>query len=200
MGFNETCLIASYHGDRFQENGVLWGQRKVFKAAALWNPRMVVDSTINLDDLDYIPFLNSSDKQGLRTEFPSYQVYARNFNGDSFTLLEFFHRFRHEIPTWYHCSQLIALLLPSSASAERVFSMLKAFFAFDGVSLEETRGGRVMKRYNALQRARLHAVDDVNVHAAPPPQNTDSDSDSEIWDDAPAPQPPVQQDDMNQLN
>ena len=47
-------------------------------------------------------------------------------------VLYFFWCFRHKFPRWYDVVCVMALLHPTSAAAERVFSQLQAFFAGNG--------------------------------------------------------------------
>jgi hypothetical protein len=39
---------------------------------------------------------------------------------------------REELPKWYEVTKILVLMQPSSAAAERVFSLLQAFFAAGG--------------------------------------------------------------------
>lgn len=154
---------------RFGEQGTLFHQRKLFRVAQLWNPRLI-SSNAPFEDLDALPFITSADKQRLLFELPRYLTLAPSFTGDHKSLLQWFYRHRDQIPTWYSVGEDVALLLPSSAGAERIFSMVKAYFQWDALSLEESREARVMIRYNELQREKASTSNeaqenpDVNHH------------------------------------
>jgi len=68
-------------------------------------------------------------------------------------LLSFWQLHKRELPAWYSCFQRIALLQPSSASAERVFSQLRNAFGDQQEStLEDYKEASIMMRFNKLYR------------------------------------------------
>ena len=60
------------------------------------------------------------------------------------------------LPNWARLSYKVALFQPSSATAERVFSMLEALFNdTQTLALEDLRNASIQMRYNELQREAL---------------------------------------------
>ena len=102
--------------------------------------------------LEQLPFLQAEEKNKLETEFGNYVAVSSRCSEDPEDLLLFFNRHRHLIPTWSETAEKVALVLPSSASAERAVSKYRALFDRDGVSLEETREATLMSHYNGFNR------------------------------------------------
>ena len=68
-------------------------------------------------------------------------------------LLQFWEQHKRTLPTWYVGFQVIALLQPSSAAAERVFSQLRSTFGDQqGSTLEDYKEASIMMRFNRTYR------------------------------------------------
>jgi hypothetical protein len=158
----------SLRASRFRHGtGILAQARAVFDAAELWNPMHIAGAEVDWSLLEALPFLTVEEKISLEKEYPYYKAVAPSFGNDG-DVLHFFYSYKDSIPCWFATSKLIVLLLPSSASAERVFSMYKAMFDKDGVSLQETREAKLMIRYNRQQRQQYEKKPNLGPAAGPP--------------------------------
>ena len=82
----------------------------------------VVDSLLNL------PFLSDSlTISNLETELPSYLAKAMDISAN-FDILEWWRRHSDTLPHWSLAAKKILVVQPSSASAERAFSILANSF------------------------------------------------------------------------
>ena len=89
---------------------------------------MQPDATAVEEALAPIPFLNSRENlDSLLQELPSYLARAADTNAD-FSPLEWWKQNATTLPKWSSAAAKILLLQPSSAAAERAFSLLKASF------------------------------------------------------------------------
>ena len=108
---------------------------KVFRAAQLFSPRAVKVSRPTAADLERIrdvPFLNTNDLiQSLKDELTTYFVKAAEIN-DAFDIRSDSMRWWKDVspdrPSWSSAVQKVVLVHPSSAAAERVFSLLVTMF------------------------------------------------------------------------
>ena len=64
------------------------------------------------------------------------------------SVAEWWKNHEHELPSWSRACGLIMLVQPSSAAAERVFSLLQAFSTQQQSSLEDYVSASVMLQYN----------------------------------------------------
>lgn len=102
-----------------------------FKAARLFVPQKITeiqpDSTA-IDALAALPFLRDpSILSQLKAELPEYLVKAADVSADM-APLEWWDRQEHSLPHWSASVRKTILIQPSSAAAERVFSLMKASF------------------------------------------------------------------------
>ena len=108
---------------------------QVFQAAQSFNPRVVETLRLVAADVDQIravPFLNDDNMiQSLKDELPAYLVMVGNIPDDFDALVDTWQWWRNnaaDIPPWASAVKKIALVQPSSAAAERVFSLLVTMF------------------------------------------------------------------------
>ena len=88
-------------------------------------------------------------------EAPAYRAAATGIDEELDAML-FWRQHRLSLPHWSRLAFIVALFQPSSAAAERVFSMMEARFDdTQSNALEDYRAASVMLRYNELQRERL---------------------------------------------
>ena len=88
-------------------------------------------------------------------EVPAYRAAATGIDEELDVML-FWRQHRLSLPHWSQLAFIVALFQPSSAAAERVFSMMEAQFDdTQSNALEDYRAASVMLRYNELQRERL---------------------------------------------
>ena len=102
-----------------------------------------------IDGLKAFPFLDdSSILDGLKQEFPAYIVKAANVAAlvDS---LPWWKRYKTDVPNWSAAACQVVLVQPSSAAAERVFSILSTSFGTQqDVALQDYIECSTMLQYN----------------------------------------------------
>ena len=95
-----------------------------------------------------LPFITSSILSELKDEFPKYYVLAAEVSSD-ISSLDFWKDHTASIQIWSNTAQNVLLLQPSSAAAERVFSVLNNTFASKQLrALEDYVEASIMLQYN----------------------------------------------------
>ena len=126
---------------------------KAFKAARLFSPHIVQKikpECTGLTDLLSFPFITESALTALKEEFPKYAAIAEDVS-DEFTVLEFWKSNSKELPKWGEAASRVLLCQPSSAAAERVFSIMNHSFGDQQLSsLEDYLEASVMMQYNKV--------------------------------------------------
>ena len=104
-------------------------------------------STID-QSLSCIPFIDGTERDKLKDELPAYL--ARSADVDKgFDALEWWKSNASSLPNWSSAARRILLIQPSSAAAERVFSLLKASFGEQqDSSLQDYVETSLMLQYN----------------------------------------------------
>jgi hypothetical protein len=149
--------MLDYYLERFkEEDGLLSHQILLFKRLRLFDPFQAKDLAVNADQLnllrDYDIFEDKVD--GLVAELPAYLRLIENLQEPVADILLWF-KAQNELPTWYACSKICALIQPSSGASERVFSLLKhAQDRSQTRMLEDYLEASVMIHYNDLQKGR----------------------------------------------
>jgi hypothetical protein len=125
-----------------------------------------INQIFNIPAFANLPLANLHQlRASLNNEFASYLILAdaideidnENEGGTNFDLLAWWFTVRRRIPTWYSLLLEVVIFQPSSAAAERVFSLLDAFFGSKREScLEDLKEGSVMLRYNEVKRRLNH--------------------------------------------
>ena len=102
-----------------------------FKAARLFFPRKVSElKPVAVDTLSCFPFLkDESTLSALKGELATYLVKAEDVTSNV-DLLPWWKSTEAELPTWASAMKKLLLVQPSSASAERVFSLLNNCFNY----------------------------------------------------------------------
>ena len=102
---------------------------EVFKACRLFLPRKVreiMPTALTIDqDFACLPFYDSTDWANLKEELPTYLSKVADLD-DAYDPLEWWKCNANALPHWSQAAQKIVLVQPSSAAAERVFSLLKS--------------------------------------------------------------------------
>ena len=132
MLYAKNCVKPglSYYQDRFTGD---WSNVVVaFKAGRLFLPGKVSEikpDAAVIDTLKAFPFLdNSLILDSLKEELPSYLSKAEDVQVLQNTdILPWWKKHAEELPKWYAACK-VALVQPSSAAAERVFSLLKSSY------------------------------------------------------------------------
>ena len=124
---------------------------KAFKAARYFSPhyvKKIKPESADLSSLLNLPFITSSKLSELKDEFPKYYVLAAEVSSD-ISSLDFWKDHTASIQIWSNTAQNVLLLQPSSAAAERVFSVLNNTFASKQLrALEDYVEASVMLQYN----------------------------------------------------
>ena len=121
---------------------------RAFKAARFCCPVQVTalrPDARSLEELKNFPFVNDAMVAALATELPLYIAAADGLvcNNEKEKLT---------LPQWSALVRKVLLVQPSSASAERVFSLLATLSAQQEAALEDYIEASVMVRYNNNQR------------------------------------------------
>ena len=123
-----------------------------FKAARLFSPSKAYDmqpSATDVDSLSSIPALNKpSVLSALKEELPAYLAKASDVS-PIINELEWWRHNETFLPAWSRAAKIAILLQPSSAAAERAFSLLNASFgACQANTLEDYLEAAIMLQYN----------------------------------------------------
>lgn len=102
-----------------------------FKAARLFIPKKVSELKPVAADLEILrcfPFLSdASILSALKDELATYLVKTEDITSDV-DIMAWWQSMEHELPAWVSAMKKIVLVQPSSASAERAFSLLSNSF------------------------------------------------------------------------
>ena len=83
-------------------------------------------SASDLDSLNKFLFVSTSVIDGLKSELPKYLAGSEDVRVSSQTdLIQWWKSHETDLPNWAKACQRVLLVQPSSAAAERVFSILK---------------------------------------------------------------------------
>jgi hypothetical protein len=108
-----------------------------FRCASLWNPTTAKTYNLSPEALRglvaSLPWLGDDVRLALETEIPAYKAICDQVEGDVKNILHFFRDHQAKIPTWAKVAKTLALIQPSSASIERVWSLFSRFFVDAGV-------------------------------------------------------------------
>ena len=144
----------------------LWGDCRskvaIAKYARMFNPLRILDVGVTCDDIltmaSTFPFpqLRGDTLKNLIAELPVYKLRAAELKAPSgMTVSErasfiwdWWSRQESALPTWCSVCKIVCLIQPSSASVERVFSILNRMFGSDRISLIDYIEGCVMLEYN----------------------------------------------------
>ena len=122
-----------------------------FKAARYFVPSKLNElkpTATDIESLKLFPFFDASFISQLKAELPAYVAAAEDVS-PGFEMLSWWRHHQNEIPTWAKAFQLLLLVQPSSAAAERVFSLLQNSFSQQQQSfLEDYISVSVMLQYN----------------------------------------------------
>ena len=124
----------------------------VFKAARLFSPhklQVMQPEADVVNTLQCFPFLNSSSSlDGLKNDLPAYLAKATDVS-ESISCTEWWKINEQSLPCWSGAAKKVLLVQPSSASAERVFSLLNnSFSPQQQSSLQDYVETSIMLQYN----------------------------------------------------
>ena len=139
--------------DYFKEllDSTLKEQISVFKAVRVFNPQkvaMLKPDVSHVNALQIIPFFRDDELEKLKAELPSYLAKADDIS-DELDPLEWWKLNATALPYWSNAVKKVLAIQPSSAAAERVFSLLNSGFGnLQGNSLKDYIEASIMLRYN----------------------------------------------------
>lgn len=123
-----------------------------FKAARLVDPRKVNDlmpTVADIKELGNFPFIKDNDLDELILELPAYMAASNGIDNDSIDILDWWKRHEKLLPCWSREARKLFLCQPSSAAAERAFSLLNASFNDQQeLALEDYIEASLMLQYN----------------------------------------------------
>ena len=140
-----TYFLSKYDGD-------LKPAVSAFKAARLFNPHKIVDMQPSSDAINAVsalPFLNSGEiLDNLKAELPQYLALATDIS-PQVDPVDWWQRNSANLPHWSNAASQVLLVQPSSAAAERVFSILNSCFTDQQeTSLHDYIESSLMLQYN----------------------------------------------------
>ena len=153
INYAKVCVKPGY--DYFKTKFGSSGDLKVavfaFKLARYFDPAKIAElkpSACDIDELCLFPFFDSTDITNLKGELPLYLATATDVSPD-INKIEWWKRHEEDLPQWSKCCKMLLLIQPSSAAAERVFSILTNSFNYrqEG-SLRDYIETSVMLQYN----------------------------------------------------
>ena len=164
--YGRSCVRDAVHWFQRKFNVELYDTVRAFKAARLLCPASVQSLGVtpeNVSQLRAFPFLDE-DKiiDDLSAELPRYLAAAEGavFPGDSLAekaekKVKWWKDHAQDLPHWADAARKVMLVQPSSAAAERVFSLLKSTFNDQQASaLQDYLETSTMLQYN--HRHKLH--------------------------------------------
>ena len=149
--YGKSCVSPGleYYTTKFTED--LSESVAAFKAACLFVPQKLLDlkpDASAIDALAAFPFLNTSILNSLKSELPNYLAKATDI-ASNVTTVDWWRRHQTDLPHWSSAAQLVSLVQPSSAAAERVFSLLQNSFNHrQDHSLQDYLESSLMLQYN----------------------------------------------------
>ena len=132
--YAENCVQPGFDYFLSRFHGELGGTLAAFKAARLFLPHKVCElqpDASSVDSLTAFPFLrNEALLSAMKSELPSYLASASGVAPDIDPVSWWKHH-SADLSHWASAVRLVLLILPSSAEAERVFSLLTCSFGLN---------------------------------------------------------------------
>ena len=152
VAYAKSCVSSAYAYFRTKFERDLQPTVLAFKAAQFFPLHKIGEiqpSAADIDILTSIPFLNSPEVlNDLKKELPAYLAAAEDVS-PQVDPLHWWRGHESQLPKWAKACSLVLLMQPSSAAAERVFSLLSnSFSSRQESSLEDYVELSVMLQYN----------------------------------------------------
>ena len=96
---------------------------EAFKAARLFEVQEMNIDAQAVDSLSVFPFFYNLELEQLKTELPNYNATCEDVD-PSHDILTFWKNHARSLPHWSTAASKVPVVQPSSAAAERVFSIL----------------------------------------------------------------------------
>ena len=150
--YGKTCVQPGFQYFKTKFDGELKPVVSFFKGARLLSPKKMKDTLVDTSTIDEFatafPSLSAQTVNGLKAELPSYKAAVDDVE-PSVDTHDWWKRHEEELPHWSTAFKLILLVQPSSAAAERVFSLLQnSFTQRQSSSLEDYIETSIMLQYN----------------------------------------------------
>ena len=147
-----SCARPAYDYFRYKFDNDLKKAVSGFKAARFFDPVKVCELQpigADIDDLKVFPFFTDTMIEGLKTELPTYLAKADDVSLDV-VKTRWWQTHESELLKWSSACKQVLLIQPSSASAERVFSLLaNSFNDRQNSALEDYIETSIMLQYNS---------------------------------------------------
>ena len=141
LDYSKACVQPAYDYFYLKFNNDLKPFLDAFKAARLFSPykfHELKPSATDIDCLKAFPFLSSQETiDELKMEIPMYMAASEDVSSTEFDLIAWWKRHAIELPKWANAFKKLLLVQPSSAAAERFFSILQRFTVLQQSSLED---------------------------------------------------------------
>ena len=151
IAYGQACVDPAIHYYKQRLNDSMKVPLQAFKAARLFVPSKVQEMNVNtqsVDSLAVFPFFDPLQLQHLKAELPNYIAACEDIDPSQDTLT-FWRNHKSSLPNWSAAASKVAVLQPSSAAAERVFSLLKQSFSeAQNATLQDIIETSVMLQYN----------------------------------------------------
>ena len=151
LAYADSCVQPAYSYFRQKFEHDLKGCLDIFKAARLFSPSKFNEmkpTVTDIDSLKVFTFFDTSTIAGLKSELPSYAALTEDMSS-AIDPLTWWRDHKDELPLWASACKCVLLLQPSSAAAERVFSILSnSFNSQQESSLEDYTELSVILQYN----------------------------------------------------
>ena len=130
LDYAEVCVTPAYNYFKAKFDHDLKPALMAFKSACFFSPSKIYTirpSPSDINDLSVLPFLSSPVIKELKKELPDYLAQAEDVS-PSVDPIVWWRDHAHKLPHWSQACKFITLIQPSSAAAERVFSLLANSF------------------------------------------------------------------------
>ena len=149
--YAEVCAQPAYDYFKSKFDNDLKPVLDAFKAARYFSPSKFDELKPSVADVDSLRTFSFLDSQtivdSLKTELPAYIAAAAGVSTE-IDPISWWKNHATELPNWATAFRAVILVQPSSAAAERVFSILQRFTAQQESSLEDYIELSIMLQYN----------------------------------------------------
>ena len=150
--YAKSCVEPGFQYFQTKFDGELSPVVSFFKGARLFSPAKMKDTLVDASTIDdfatSFPSLSVQTADGLKAELPSYKAAVDDVD-PSVDAQDWWERHTEDLPHWSTAFKLVLLVQPSSAAAERVFSLLQnSFSQRQSSSLEDYIETSLMLQYN----------------------------------------------------
>ena len=145
-----SLLYIDYYSEHLKAD-LMSGPLSAFNAARLFSPLNIQKTKPECTALSSLlasSFITESLLAALKEEFPQYVALAEDVSPD-YNIIRFWKTYSDAIPNWGKAASKVFLAQPTSAAAERVFSIMNNTFGDQqNSSLEDYVEASVIMQYN----------------------------------------------------